>query len=198
MALSYCHARLSLLLQLAQTRFGAAAVLNAGLFHSITESSLFLTDPDLGVGWWPQNFACSQPINIVVDIPGPNALNNHYNILVAIMRIVCAALLSRGTQNQQSLEQGRRFLTENRLPILAVLKKSAGLGSGVKVTEAVDELADAFMLLVSFTEFLEVSLFTMQAEFICTFTNNIIEGRRQNSSKDSADVFYVKMFGVWV
>jgi nuclear pore complex protein Nup205 len=73
------------------------------------------------------------------------------------MRVVCATLLSRGTQNQQSLEQGRRFLTENRLSILAVLKKSAGLASGVQVTEAIDELADSFMLLVTFTQFLEVS-----------------------------------------
>ncbi len=48
--LSYCHSKLALLLQLSQTRFGAAAVLNSGLFHSIKESELFATDPDLGVG----------------------------------------------------------------------------------------------------------------------------------------------------
>ena len=48
--LSYCNAKLALLLQLAQTRFGAATVLNAGLFHAIKESGLFVIDPDLGVG----------------------------------------------------------------------------------------------------------------------------------------------------
>lgn len=50
MIMSYCNARLALLLHISQTRFGAAAVLNAGLFHSIQESALFSRDPDLGVG----------------------------------------------------------------------------------------------------------------------------------------------------
>ena len=92
-----------------------------------------------------------------VDIEGPNALNKHYSLLVAIMRVICAALLSRGTQNQQSLDQGRRFLAENKLSIMAVLKKSGGLAPGVQVTEQIDELADSFMLLVTFTGYLEVS-----------------------------------------
>ena len=48
--ISYCHARLSLLLQISQTRVGAAAVMNAGIIHSIQVSGLFATDPDLGVG----------------------------------------------------------------------------------------------------------------------------------------------------
>lgn len=50
MQLSYCNAKLALLLQIAQTRFGAATVLNAGLFNAIKESGLFAIDPDLGVG----------------------------------------------------------------------------------------------------------------------------------------------------
>lgn len=52
MYLSYCHARLALLLIISQTRFGAAAVLNAGLFHSVKASTLFTIDPDLGVGMY--------------------------------------------------------------------------------------------------------------------------------------------------
>ncbi|KAG9234772.1 nucleoporin Nup186/Nup192/Nup205 [Amylocarpus encephaloides] len=138
MTLSCCKARLAVLLQISQTRFGASTVLNAGLFHSIKESSLFSTDPDLGV-----------------DIAGPDALSKHYTLLVAIMRIICATLLSRGAQNQQTLEQGHKFLAENRLSILTVLKKSAGLGASVEVTEQIEELADAFMLLVTLTGFLE-------------------------------------------
>ncbi|TVY84878.1 Nucleoporin [Lachnellula suecica] len=136
--LSYCNAKLALLLQISQTRFGAATVLNAGLFHAIRESGLFIIDPDLGV-----------------DIEGPNAVSKHYNLLTAITRVVCAALLSRGAQNEQTLEQGRRFLSENRLSILAVLKKSAGLVTGVVVSEQIEDLADSFMLLVTFTGFLE-------------------------------------------
>lgn len=48
--LFYCNIRLALLLHISQSRFGAAAVLNAGLFHSIKVSGLFATDPDLGIG----------------------------------------------------------------------------------------------------------------------------------------------------
>ncbi|TVY45708.1 Nucleoporin [Lachnellula occidentalis] len=136
--LSYCNAKLALLLQIAQTRFGAATVLNAGLFHAIKESGLFVVDPDLGV-----------------DIEGSDVISKHYSLLAAIMRVICAALLSRGAQNEQSLEQGRRFLTENRLPILAVLKKSAGLVGGVVVSEQIEDLAESFILLVTFTGFLE-------------------------------------------
>lgn len=55
MQLSYCHARLALLLSLSRTRHGAAAVLNAGLFHSVKLSGLFATDPDLGVGKYSLN-----------------------------------------------------------------------------------------------------------------------------------------------
>jgi hypothetical protein len=51
--LSYCHAKLALLLHISQTRFGAAAIFNAGLFHSVRVSELFATDPDLGVGRYP-------------------------------------------------------------------------------------------------------------------------------------------------
>lgn len=50
MQLCYCHARLALLLQIAQTRIGSVVVLNSGLFHSIKVSGLFTIDPDLGVG----------------------------------------------------------------------------------------------------------------------------------------------------
>jgi len=157
MQLSYCHAKLALLLKLSQTRHGAAFVLNAGLLHSIKESGLFSTDADLGVGTC---FPCIPFFHLLicVDIEGPGAVTKHYNLLAAVMRIVNAAVLSRGSQNQQSLEQGRRFLLENRLAILAVLKKAAGLGASTGISEeSIHDLADSFMLLMSVTAFLDVS-----------------------------------------
>ena len=72
------------------------------------------------------------------------------------MRIICATVLSRGSQNQQTLDHGRKFLTDNRLTILAILKKSAGLGNS-KPDESIQDLADVFMLLMSVTGFIEVS-----------------------------------------
>lgn len=46
----YCKAKLSLLLQIAQTRYGAMHILNARLFRSVKNSGLFLVDPYLGMG----------------------------------------------------------------------------------------------------------------------------------------------------
>lgn len=73
------------------------------------------------------------------------------------MRVICAAVLSRGSQNEHTLEQGRKFLMENRLSIMVVLKKSAGLGGGQFDTPNLDELAESYMLLMTVTGFLEVS-----------------------------------------
>jgi nuclear pore complex protein Nup205 len=158
MQLSYCHARLALLLQISQTRLGAVAVLNSGLLHSVKVSGLFATDPDLGVG---ELSLTTVPVHLLIpsDIEGPDAITKHYRLLAAVLRVICAAVLSRGSQNKQTLEQGRRFLSENRLSILAVLKKSAGLGNTSDISEqSIDELADSFMLLMSVTGFLDVSI----------------------------------------
>ena len=74
------------------------------------------------------------------------------------MRVICAIILSRGSQNAQTLEIGRRFLTENKLSIMAVLKKSAGIGADLDVVgKSIDELADSYMVLMSITNFIEVS-----------------------------------------
>lgn len=75
--------------------------------------------------------------------------------------MICAVVLSRGPQNEQTLDQGRRFLADNRLSVLAVLKKSAGLGTNVEASmQSIGELADSYMLLMSFTGYLDVSAFS--------------------------------------
>lgn len=48
--ITFFDAKLALLLNIAQTRFGATAVFDAGLFQAVKSSGLFSTDPDLGVG----------------------------------------------------------------------------------------------------------------------------------------------------
>jgi len=73
--------------------------------------------------------------------------------------VICAVVLSRGPQNEQTLEQARRFLAENRLSVLAVLKKSAGLGVSTHSSmESTGELADCYTLLMSVTGFIDVSI----------------------------------------
>lgn len=70
-------------------------------------------------------------------------------------RIIGAAVLSRGSHNAL---QGRRFLTEHRMLIMHVLKRSAGIGGNgdEKLEERIDELAEALMILITATGFLEV------------------------------------------
>lgn len=74
------------------------------------------------------------------------------------MRIIGAALLSRGSHN---VEQGRKFLTTHRMLVAHTLKRSAGLVGGKEgdqaLDERVDELADGLMVLIAATGFLEVS-----------------------------------------
>ncbi|TAQ88371.1 hypothetical protein B7494_g3314 [Chlorociboria aeruginascens] len=146
MQLANVNARLALLLQMSQTRQGATAVLNAGLFHSIKISGLFAADPDFGV-----------------DINAPDALTKHYLLLTAVMRVILAGIISRGPQNEATLTQGRVFLTENRLSILAVLKRSAGLGAkGDGQIESIEELAETYLLCISVTGFLDFEEQTTQ------------------------------------
>ncbi len=141
-----CHdAKLVLLLQLCQTRDGAKYVLQANLFRSVELSGLFSTDPELEI-----------------DPTDTATLARHYGLLAKVARVVGAAIVSRGSHN---VLQGRRFLTEHRMLVLHVLKRSAGIGAIAPVLgEKVDELAEAFMILITATGFLEVcSLLSVSA-----------------------------------
>ncbi|KAI5863075.1 nucleoporin Nup186/Nup192/Nup205 [Durotheca rogersii] len=135
----YLNAKLALLLQLCQTREGAKNVLHANLFRTVEQSGLFSVDPELQV-----------------DSSDSKALERHYTLLVKVARIIGAAIVSRGSHN---VLQGRRFLTEHRMLVMHVLKRSAGIGAGGKADEAlserVGELAEAFMVVITATGFLE-------------------------------------------
>ncbi|POS87792.1 hypothetical protein EPUL_001653 [Erysiphe pulchra] len=138
--LSYCHAKFALLQEISQNRFGATAVCNVDIFNAIEDSGLFAVDPDLGV-----------------DIRGSEAIEKYYSMLVAVMRIICAIVLSRGPQNQQTLNHTRKFLSTNRLSILSILKKSAGLGAKNNTSsDTVNDLTDLILFLISYTGFLEI------------------------------------------
>jgi len=154
MQLSYCNAKLALLLHVSQTRYGASVVLNAGLFHAIKASGLFEIDPDLGI-----------------DINDSNAVSLHYSLLSSLMRLICAIVLSRGPENEQTLDLGRTFLTDNKLSVIAVLKKSAGIGTRGEVSaQSVAELADSYMLLMSITGFLDLEEATPKRPSLKAFT----------------------------
>lgn len=55
--------------------------------------------------------------------------------------------------------QGRKFLTEHRMLVTHTLKRSAGIGGaapGETLEERVEELADALVVVIAATGFLEV------------------------------------------
>ena len=167
----YINAKLSLLLQLCQTRPGAKHVLHANLFRALELSGLFAADPELEI-----------------DPSDTAALEKHYSLLVRVSRVVAAAVLGRANHG---IVQGRRFLTQHRLLVSHTLKRSAGIGTvgnrgavgsdsvigaGLRATagedggkveemharleERIEELAEAFMVLITAAGFLEVSFFS--------------------------------------
>lgn len=138
--LSYCHAKFALLQEISQNRIGATAVCNADIFNAVEDSGLFAVDPDLGV-----------------NIKGPEAVEKYYSILAAVLRILCAIVLSRGPQNQQTLNSARKFLSVIRPSILNILKKSAGIGAKKNTTtNTIDDITDLILFLISYTGFLEI------------------------------------------
>ncbi|KAL8984123.1 MAG: hypothetical protein Q9205_001830 [Flavoplaca limonia] len=147
--LSYYNSKLSLLLTISQTRSGATQVINASLFQTIRDSGLFAVDPDLGI-------SSADPTS---------AVSKYYTLLLAVIRVIAAVLVSRGPQNQQTIEQTKHFLEDNRSLVVSVFKRQAGIGIGAgsvmmegdEMGMVVDELVELFVLLMTRTEFIDVS-----------------------------------------
>lgn len=134
-------AKLALILSISQTRGGAKYVLQANLLHAVELSGLFAADPELEI----------ESSNTV-------ALEKHYALLVRVARIIAAAVLTRGPQSNVTQGPARRFLIEHRMLVVHVLKRSAGIGGrfgSLELEESVEELAEALMVLITATGFLE-------------------------------------------
>ncbi|CAH0043313.1 unnamed protein product [Clonostachys solani] len=135
---NFQNARLALLQQLAQTRPGAKHLLHANLLRTLETSGLFAADPELQV-----------------RSDNPNALEQHYDLLNKVVRVISAALVSRGSHN---LVQGRKFLTDHRMLVAHTLKRSAGIGTVAEnstLSVKLEDLADGLMVIISATGFLE-------------------------------------------
>lgn len=168
--ITYHTSTLSLLLRLAQSRHGATALLNAGLFSSIRASALFSTDPDIGL-----------------DVDNSAALKIFFELMLALLKIIAAVLMARGVENEQMKASVREFLSENRTSVVAVFKRNAKIGWGnegrrvgaingvKKVTEeeeamnvVLSECVDMYSLLISAAGWLEVSWFHLAIVVQCT------------------------------
>lgn len=137
---NYQNARLALLLELSQSRIGAKYVLHSNLLRVLELSGLFSADPELQI-----------------NSGNSRALEQHFDLLAKVVRVIGAALVSRGSHN---VVQGRKFLTDHRMLVTHTLKRSAGIGSGAadeKLEEKIEELAESLMVIITATGFLEVS-----------------------------------------
>ncbi|SMR47393.1 unnamed protein product [Zymoseptoria tritici ST99CH_3D1] len=115
-ALAFFHTSLALLLRLCQTPEGTQLVLNSGLFQAIDDSHLFSTDPDVGM-----------------DVDNPQALKEFYAIIADVLRIVTAAVVSKGPA------PGKAFLQKYRSTVQALFKQ-ASRGIGLDVAEELSRL----------------------------------------------------------
>ena len=146
---AYYDASLALLLRIAQSRLGAAYVLNASLFPAIRDSHIFAVDPDIGL-----------------EFDDPDALRKYFGLMLAVLRVVNAAVIARGRQNDQTVFQAREFLKENRHSMVAVFKRSVNVGKGgVEGVEAdLMDLVDCWTVLVDVTGFLKVCSLVSERE----------------------------------
>ena len=94
----------------------------------------------------------------IIEIDNPEALAKYYRLLLSIARIITSVVVSRGPQNEQSIESAKVFLTENRPLVVSMFKRQARIG-GVSFDNAgvdIEELVELFMLLIAMTDFLDV------------------------------------------
>jgi nuclear pore complex protein Nup205 len=94
-----------------------------------------------------------------VEIDNPEALSKYYRLLLSIARVITSVVLSRGPQNEQTIEGAKGFLVENRPLVVSMFKRQARIG-GVSFNDAgvdIEELVELFVLLIAVTDFLDVS-----------------------------------------
>ncbi|KAL8942978.1 MAG: hypothetical protein Q9216_001334 [Gyalolechia sp. 2 TL-2023] len=138
--LAYYDSKLALLLTLSQTRHGATQIVNGGLFQMIRDSGLFSVDPDLGIA-----------------IDNADALAKYYKLLLSVIRVIASVVMSRGSQNQQTIDQAKLFLSENRPLIVAIFKRQARVGAAATEDPTVDveEMVELLVLLMTMTAFID-------------------------------------------
>ncbi|EEP80157.1 conserved hypothetical protein [Uncinocarpus reesii 1704] len=161
--LVFYEALLSLLQQLSQSKIGAIHLLDAGLFQAVKESQIFAADPDIGL-----------------DIDNPDALHKYFDLLLSVLRVIVAAVFTRGLHNKQIVEQTRNFLSENRQSMVGIFKRSAKVGGSERtdIQDSLRELVKLYVALIAAVDFLDFEDQSQQPAvqkiiFIVLFNNEI-------------------------
>lgn len=156
--MSYYESKLSLLTTISQSRVGAVHVMNCGIFPAVRASGLFSVDPDIGIGEF-----CKKKVSRIkltcLEIDSPEALGKYYRLLLSLTRVIATIVLSRGPQNEQTIDSAREFLVENRPLVVSIFKRQARIGGVTFDNEGVDieDLVELLVLLIAMTNFLDVS-----------------------------------------
>jgi hypothetical protein len=109
---------------------------------------------------------------VISELDNPAALTKFFNLLLSVLRIINAVVLSRGQQNEQTIAEARRFLVDYRPSIVSIFKRNAGIGvqGNEQEIEVLNEIVDQFTLLITFSEYLEVSGFYSETNLVIMLT----------------------------
>ena len=112
------------------------------------------------------------------EIDNAEALDKYYNLLLSVTRIITSVVLSRGSQNEQTLDQARSFLVENRPLVVAMFKRQAKVGAVTfeSLGVGVEELVELFVLLITVTGFLDV-----RGIVLCHFPHSLTNASTKKS-----------------
>jgi nuclear pore complex protein Nup205 len=94
---------------------------------------------------------------MTIEFDNADALQKYYDLMLSVLRVINAAVITRGRQNEQTVFQARQFLKDNRSCMVSIFKRSVNVGVGKAIEEDLTDLVDCFTVLVDFTGFLEVS-----------------------------------------
>jgi nuclear pore complex protein Nup205 len=84
--------------------------------------------------------------------------------MLALLRIINAAVIARGLSNKQTVQQALGFLKESRTNMVAVFKRSVNVGTAREGGEELSDLVDCFTVLVELTGFLQVSSYPLMLD----------------------------------
>ena len=116
------------------------------------------------VGWYGifLFLILTKKIFIHVGMDNPDALRRYYNLLLSVIRVIVSVVFARGLHNEQTMEQTRAFLAENRSSMVGIFKRFSNAGGREATADIEDVLGDltkSYMALITATDFLMVSEF---------------------------------------
>jgi nuclear pore complex protein Nup205 len=104
-----------------------------------------------------KNLDCNELIG--KDIDTSVALQNYYELLSSMLRLLVSVFLSRGQQNQQSQYQLRNFLTENRANMVGAFKQYRGVGPAIppKSRPVLANVVKSYIAMMSMADVVQVN-----------------------------------------